>query len=100
MSAHHRTSSPASAEINQFIRPNVPSTRFDTASTAERLVLKVAGFATSHKVAAAISEGVVAELVDAMMAALGSHFECLSNKDIRILAEPVYHSTKCSDDDG
>ena len=53
-----------------------------TASTTERLALKGAGFVTSDEVTAAIREGVAAELVDAMMVALGSRFECLSGKDV------------------
>lgn len=87
MSAPHRNPSPASAASNQFIRPNMPSTRVDTASAAERLALKGAGFATSDEVAAAIREGVAAELADAVMAALGSRFEGLSDEDVRILAD-------------
>jgi hypothetical protein len=51
------------------------------------LALKGAGFATSDKVAAAIREGVAAELADAVMASLGSRFERLSDEDVRILAE-------------
>jgi hypothetical protein len=49
--------------------------------------LKGAGFATSNEVAAVIREGVAAELADAVMAALGSLFERLSDEDVRILAE-------------
>jgi hypothetical protein len=59
----------------------------DTASAAKRLALKGACFATSDKVAAAIRKGVATESVDAMMAALGSRFECLSNEDVRILMD-------------
>ncbi len=77
MSARLRPSSPAMAESNQFIRPSQPPTQFDTASAAERLALKGAGFVTSDEVAAAIREGVAAELADAMMAALGGHFASL-----------------------
>ena len=87
MSAQLRSSSPAPAESNQFIRPKHPPTRVDTASAAERLASKGAGFATSDEVAAAIREGVAAELADAVMAALGSRFERLSDEDVRILAE-------------
>ena len=87
MSAQLRSSSPAPAESNQFIRPKQPPTRVDTASAAERLASKGAGFATSDEVAAAIREGVAAELADAVMAALGSRFERLSDEDVRILAE-------------
>jgi len=65
----------------------VPSTCIDTAPTAERLVLKGAGFATSEEVASAIREGVATELVDAVMAALGNRFERLSNEDVCILAD-------------
>jgi hypothetical protein len=61
--------------------------RVDTASTTKRLALKGAGFATSDEFAVAIREGAAAELVDAVMAALGNCFECLSNEDVRILAE-------------
>ena len=57
----------------------------DTA--AERLALKGAGFAISDEVAAAIREGVAAQLVDAVMAALGNRFECLSGEDVCTLAE-------------
>jgi hypothetical protein len=49
--------------------------------------LKGAGFATSDKVAAAIREGVAAELADAVMAALGSRFERLSDEDVCTLTE-------------
>jgi hypothetical protein len=87
MSAHHHTSSPASAESNQFIRPNVPSTSIDTASIAERLALKGAGLATSDEVVAATREGVAAELTDAVMAALSNRFERLSDEDVRIVAD-------------
>jgi hypothetical protein len=62
------------------------STRVDTASAAKRLALKGAGFATSEEVAAAMREGVAAELADAVMAALGSRFERLSDEDVRIHA--------------
>ncbi len=72
---------PATNKSCQFIRPN------DIASAAERLALKGAGFATSDEVAAAIREGVAAELADAVMAALGSRFEGLSDEDVRILAD-------------
>ena len=83
-----RPPSPALAESNQFIRPNSqPPTRFDTASAAGRLAWKGVGFATSDEVATAIREGVAAELADAVMAALGSRFERLSDEDVRILAE-------------
>jgi len=61
--------------------------RVDTASTAERLALKGTGFATYDEVPAAIREGVATELADAVMAALGSRFERLSDEDVRILAE-------------
>jgi hypothetical protein len=87
MSAHHQTPSLASAEINQFIRPNVPLTRVDTASATERLVLKGTSFTTSDEVAAAIREGVAAKLAEAVMAALRSHFERLSDEDVHILVE-------------
>jgi hypothetical protein len=59
----------------------------DTASAAERLELKGAGLATSDEVAAAIREGVATELADAVMAALGSRFECLSDEDVCILVD-------------
>jgi hypothetical protein len=49
--------------------------------------LKGTGFVTSNEVAAAIREGVAAELADAVMAALGNHFECLSDEDVCILAD-------------
>ena len=48
--------------------------------------MKGAGFATSEEVAAAMREGVAAELADAVMAALGSRFERLSDEDVRIHA--------------
>ena len=79
ISYHHRTPSLAPAESNQFIRPTKTSTRVDTVSATKRLALKGASFATSEEVAAAIREGVAAELADAMMAALGNRFEHLSN---------------------
>ena len=87
MSAQLRPSSPALAELNQFIRPSGLSTRVDTASAAERLALKGAGFATSDEVAAVIREGVAAKLANAVMAALGSRFERLSDEDVCILAK-------------
>ena len=87
MSAHHRASSPAPAISNQFIRPRCSLTHIDTASAAERLALKGAGFATSNEVAAAMREGVAAELADAVMVALGSRFECLSDADVHVLAD-------------
>ena len=88
MSNHPHTSSLALFKINQFIRPyGKTPTRFETASTPKRLVLKGTGFATSNKVAAAIREGVTAELVNALMAALGNCFERLSDEDVHILAE-------------
>jgi hypothetical protein len=80
MSAQLRPSSPAPAESNQFIRPTGPSTCIDTASAAKRLLLKGASFATSDEVAAVIREGVATELADAVMAALSSHFERLSDE--------------------
>jgi hypothetical protein len=49
--------------------------------------LKGTGFVTSNEVAAATREGVAAKLADAVMAALGDHFECLSDEDVRILAD-------------
>ena len=83
MSAQLCPSSPASADSNQFIRPTKASTRIDTASAAERLALKGASFVTSDEFAAVVREGVAAELADAVMAALGSHFKSLSNEDVR-----------------
>jgi hypothetical protein len=87
MSVHHCTSSLALAKTNQFIRPNLSLTHVDTASTTKRLALKGTSFTTSDVVAVAMREGVAAELVDAMMAAIGSRFECLSDEDVRILAD-------------
>ena len=87
MPTHHHTPSPASVKSNQFIRPNKTSTRVDNASAAKRLAMKGAGFATSKEVAAAIKEGVVAKLADAVMAALGNCFERLSNEDVHILVD-------------
>ena len=49
--------------------------------------MKGAGFAASNEVAVAIREGVAAKLADAVMAALGNHFERLSDEDVRILAD-------------
>jgi hypothetical protein len=54
----------------------------DTASATERLALKGASFATSEEVAVVIKEGVAAELADALMAALGNHFEHLSDEEV------------------
>ena len=79
-----RSSSQKPTELNQFIRP---TSKLDTASAAERLALKGAGLASSDEVAAAIREGVATELADAVMAALGNRFECLSDEDVRTLAE-------------
>jgi hypothetical protein len=45
----------------------------------------------SDKVAAAMREGVAAEFANAVMAALGSHFKCLSNEDVRILVDLYTH---------
>jgi hypothetical protein len=87
MSAQRRTSSSASAESNQFIRPNKTLTCVNTASAAKRLALKSAGFATSEEVAAAIRGGVAPELADDVMAALGNCFERLSDEDVSILAD-------------
>ena len=64
---------------NQFIRP---TSTFDTASAAEWLELKGADFAASDKVATAMKWGVAAELADAVMVALGSRFESLSDEDV------------------
>ena len=83
--------SPAAAASNEFIRPTAMST-IDTASAAERLALRVAGFATSDEVAAAWKQGVAAELADAVMAALGSRFHSLSEEDVCILAD-LYTAT-------
>ena len=63
------------------------STHIDTASTAERLVLKCACFQTSDEVAVAIKEGVATKLKGAVMTALRSCFESLSNRDICILVD-------------
>ena len=79
-----RSSSQKPTESSQFIRP---TSKLDTASAAERLALKGAGLASSDEVAAAIREGVATELADAVMAALGNRFECLSDEDVRTLAE-------------
>ena len=87
MSAQHRPSSLAQAESNQFIRPTRSLTCIDTASAAKRLALKGTGYATSDEVAVAIREGVAAELANAVMAALGSHFKRLSEEDVHILAK-------------
>ena len=59
----------------------------DTASAAKRLALKGTQFATSDEVVAAIREGVATKLAEAVMAALGSCFERLSNEDVCTLAE-------------
>ena len=45
------------------------------------------GFGATNEVVMAIELGVATELVDAMMTALGSHFECLSSENMRILAD-------------
>jgi hypothetical protein len=96
MSNHPRTSSPASAKINQFIRPTGKTpTCIDTASAAKRLALKGAGFTASDEVTAVIIEGVAAELADAMMAALRNRFECLSDEDVRILVD-LYTAALCA----
>ena len=79
-----RSSSQKPTESSQFIRP---TSKLDTASAAERLALKGAGLASSDEVAAAIREGVATKLADAMMAALGNRFECLSSEDVRTLAK-------------
>ena len=71
--------------LNQFIRPT--KMFFDTASAAERLALKGADFATSSEAATAIKWGVAAKLADAVMVALGSRFECLSDEDVRTLGD-------------
>ena len=83
MSSSRRNSSQDPTAINKFIRP---TSKLDTTFTAE-LASNGAGLATSDEVAAAIREGVAAKLADAMMAALGSHFECLSNEDVHTLVE-------------
>ena len=86
-----RDHSPAAAALNEFIRPTAMST-IDTASAAERLASRGAGFATSDEVAAAWKQGVAAELADAVMAALGSRFHSLSEEDVCILAD-LYTAT-------
>ena len=91
MEARSRDHSPAAAAWNEFIRPNAMS-RIDTASAAERLAPRGAGFATSDEVVAAWKQGVAAELADAVMAALGSHFHSLSEEDVCILAD-LYTAT-------
>ena len=63
MSIRSRDPSPAPAKLNQFIRPTMLT--IDTASAAKRLALRGAGFATSDEVAAAMKEGVTAELAGA-----------------------------------
>ena len=77
---------PCFSQSQSFIRPNL-LTHIDTSSAAKRLALKGAGFATTDKVTAAIREGVAAELVAAVMAALESRFECLRDEDVRILTD-------------
>jgi hypothetical protein len=51
-----------------------------------------ADFATSKKVVTLIREGVAAKLVDAMMRALGSCFQCLSKEGNWILMD-LYTAT-------
>jgi hypothetical protein len=63
------------------------STCIDTASAAERLGWKCAGFIISKEVATAIKERMVTKLADAMMVALVNCFECLSNEDVHILVD-------------
>jgi hypothetical protein len=87
MSASHGTTSPAQAKSNQFMRPTIPLTSIDTASTAKRLALKGDAFMTSDQVAAAIRNGVATELADAVMAALSNRFKRLSDEDVRILVD-------------
>jgi hypothetical protein len=73
----------ASEKSYQFIR----HTKMGTASTTQRLVLIGEGFRATNEVVPTIKLGVATELVDAMMSALGSHFECLSSENMRILAD-------------
>ena len=91
MEARSHDHSPAAAASNQFIRPTSMST-IDTASAAERLASRGAGFVTSDEVAAAWKQGVAAEFADAMMAALRSRFHSLSEEDVCILAD-LYTAT-------
>ena len=68
--------SPAFVNSSQFISPCLLSN--DTGSATEKLAFKGAGFVTSNEVAAVIRGDVATELVDAVMAALGSRFKQLA----------------------
>ena len=54
--------------------------------------MRGSSFKSSGKVVTAIAGGVVAELADALMAALGSCFESLSGEDVTAIFE-LYEAT-------
>ncbi len=62
---------------NQFIRP-----KFDLHSATARLALMGEGFASYVVFANAISGGVHAEFVDALLKALGYHSDALGSNDL------------------
>jgi hypothetical protein len=76
-----------STPSNQFIRPTPKIVMIDTISATRRLALRGSDFRASEEVAAAVAGGVAAELVDALMVALGSRFESLSGKDVTAILE-------------
>ena len=91
MSAQLRRHS-VSTQSSQFIRPTSTIITINTISAARRLASRGSGFRASEEVAAAVTGGVAAELVDALMVALGSRFETLSGEDVTAIFE-LYEAT-------
>ena len=79
-----RTGQSSSDASNQFIRP---TSAFNVHSTAARLASRGKGFASSIEVAEVISGGVATNLVQALMTALGRHFEDLVYKVMMALTD-------------
>ena len=79
-------------QSNQFIRSTSMIVTIDTASAARRLVWRGSSFKASNEVTTAIAGGVPADLVDALMVALGPCFESLSSKDVNAILE-LYKAT-------
>jgi hypothetical protein len=74
----------ATTELNQFIRPNG---KIDTVSATQRLALRGGRFMAYDEVAIVIAGGLYAELADALMIILGSHFELLSDEDVQAIGD-------------
>ena len=76
-----------STPSNQFIRPTSTIVTIHTFSATRRLALRGSSFRASKEVATAVAGGISTEVVDALMVALGSHFESLSGKDVTAIFE-------------